>query len=436
MNTKNIVAILMATIIAMAMFAPTAMAGTTDATLSNTPPYICDKWEEMGGDEVMDPILPGSTPIAVKICACVCDINGNDDIASVTAYTSKGPITLVQDPTVDCSACTCMPPATTLPCEGWSGILTLDPCDPAGPYRIMVIAEDVAGDRDCEENFIEYESSGVLINLVPSQINFGPIEICTPSYFMTTIENTGNEKAIVTVTASDMSAGGIPEKLITAANLDVNRVMGLSAPGVILPKTFKCGVPQDVEFSIHAPVGTKPGTYQGTITLSFAAVTPCKQIYDLGDPTGLENLAEPAAIHMRGWSTELVTFDTGGNYGRATKYQARLVWGPEEQNDGNCAEVDFTDCNDKELQKITIRHLVGMADDSFDVYVGTVRIGSYADCTSNQEVWTETSFYAPVGTCCPVTVKICATGPAWSMHSTYGQLAIDWIEMTCCGTCP
>jgi hypothetical protein len=425
MNTKNIVAILMATIIAMALITPMAMAngGTTDATLENSPPYICDKWEEMGGNVVVNPILPGTGPIDVKICACVCDINGNDDITSVTAYTSKGPITLVQDPTVDCTACTCPPAPLVLPCEGWSGILTLDPCDPAGPYRIMVIAEDQSGDIDCEENFIEYESV-ILIELVDDKINFGTIEICTPSFFTTQIHNYGNDKAVVTVTASDMTSGG---NIISAVNLDVDTVWDLTDPGVTLDKVFKCCVEQDVNFSIHAPVGTKPGTYSGTITLAFDHAPECTERFDL--------CAADGTVPADGWSDEVVTSGTGGNYGGAGPDTGRLVWDKDDPA-GNCASWTFSNCDGNELQRITIRHLVGMADDSFDVYVDSTLIGHYADCPSNQEVWQETSFYAPDGICCPVTVEICATAPAWSGHSSWGQLAIDWIDMTCCGTCP
>jgi hypothetical protein len=109
---------------------------------------------------------------------------------------------------------------------------------------------------------------------------------------------------------------------------------------------------------------------------------------------------------------------------------------PGDDLSTNCAEVTFSNCAGKELQWITICHLVGLGDDSFDVFVDGTLIGHYADCTSNQEVWQETSFYAPDDICCPVTVKICPTTVAWSGYNQWGQLAIDWIDMTCCGTCP
>jgi hypothetical protein len=83
MNTKNIVAILMATIIAMALFAPTAMASTPiTIEVPNEPPVVVCKCE---GPNPVTPNMDPDDPVTVTICAVVCDPNGKDDISTVTA---------------------------------------------------------------------------------------------------------------------------------------------------------------------------------------------------------------------------------------------------------------------------------------------------------------------------------------------------------------
>lgn len=88
------------------------------------------------------------------------------------------------------------------------------------------------------------------------------------------------------------------------------------------------------------------------------------------------------------------------------------------------------------LDSLLIEALDGIADDSFDVYVDGTLVYSYTNGIpiNDPEVWSWHNidlkpFMIPCfGT---HTVKIDATGPAWAAWSTYGQLAINMIELYC-----
>jgi hypothetical protein len=92
-----------------------------------------------------------------------------------------------------------------------------------------------------------------------------------------------------------------------------------------------------------------------------------------------------------------------------------------------------------------MRHLDGIADDSFDVFVkehvppyNWVNAGHYADWQVgveepiDQETWLRTSFdLSGVSLAARqlVEVKLVATDGQWSGFSTFGQVAFDWIEL-------
>jgi hypothetical protein len=83
---------------------------------------------------------------------------------------------------------------------------------------------------------------------------------------------------------------------------------------------------------------------------------------------------------------------------------------------------------------LTIRHLDGLADDSFKVEIQNADLswtdmGSYGDKGNAAEVWTETSFDIPEGRSGLLTFRITATDGEWAQCDTYGQLALDWAEL-------
>jgi hypothetical protein len=439
MNTKNIVAIMMASIIAMALFAPTAMAQGTDVvvTVPNAAPYICDKWEE---PEVVEPDPLG--PVPVTIHACVCDPNGEGDIDTVVAYTPKGAIPLLPSD-VDCSACTCV--HADLPCVGYSGTFEMDPCDPAGKYAITVIATDTNGAKsNAVTNEFEYLSIVYLDigfdQIIFEEIVFGEKQYVSPGY----IHNMGNDKMRIRISATAMTGeDGDESEIILDAGVGVEEY-DLLPPDVPVEfkHIFKCCVETPIEFSIFVPFGTPPGAYSGTITIEGDHVVECTETIDLGSAIGPgDDCSKPSGVldPTWDWSDKVATTHTGGNYGGIGGCGARMVWGANTDPDvpgDEWASVMFFDCERNCLQAITVKHLDGLTDDSFDVFVNGDCIGSYAWSGDTTEYWVVSTFPVEYGVYhCPVEVKLVATGDAWGGLGRYGQLAIDWIQMTCCESC-
>jgi hypothetical protein len=127
-------------------------------------------------------------------------------------------------------------------------------------------------------------------------------------------------------------------------------------------------------------------------------------------------------------------------------------WGNE---DGGGAVTAFPGDNDpagyvilyadkSKPKTVSIRHLDGQTNDSFDVSVldatGTwVSLGSYPDNGETTETWITTEFsLASVNLAGPnILIKILPTGittPPWAGFATYGQLAIDKVQLL--GTVP
>lgn len=124
----------------------------------------------------------------------------------------------------------------------------------------------------------------------------------------------------------------------------------------------------------------------------------------------------------------------GGNYGgRQTE---SCVVRPANTNDSiDSAEVILLTPQGS-AKKLIIRHLDGIADDSFDVKVQHangewVFVGSYQDDGSSER-WKTAEFDLTgitLGRGRDIPVKIIATGAIWSEKPIWGQLAIDWIEL-------
>ena len=302
MNTKNIAAILMATIIVMAFITPMAMAEDTSADVGNLPPYICCKWEEdsdgnpsTSGDFFVSPLAP-----EVTIKACICDPNVDpngactgitDEIASVTATVTDGAglsYTATLEPVMSggCPVvCDCPPipcecsyvgyDGANLPCYLYEGTLTMGECDPAGDYTVTVVAEDTTGGvSDPVENIFVYSGSFVLetdfTEVVYGAVEIGQHKVVTGYQ----IHNAGNVDAKVTLSASSMThAQGFPT---VDMNLDasIGGQSNIPLPAgttVTFDHVFKCCIWTPVEFSITPPAGIPAGSYTGTLTIGMVA---------------------------------------------------------------------------------------------------------------------------------------------------------------------
>ncbi|MFC1910845.1 cellulase family glycosylhydrolase [Chloroflexota bacterium] len=120
----------------------------------------------------------------------------------------------------------------------------------------------------------------------------------------------------------------------------------------------------------------------------------------------------------------------------------RCIW--DKSDNDPTAYVTLTNCFDQGAQlMLNIRHLDGIADDSFGVEVmnnsdAWVNIGYFTDWLvgieepTNQETWLVTDFELSgvmLDAYQPVEVKLTATGTKWSGFNTFGQVAFDWIAL-------
>lgn len=121
----------------------------------------------------------------------------------------------------------------------------------------------------------------------------------------------------------------------------------------------------------------------------------------------------------------------GGEYG-----EGAVTAYPGDNDDAGYVTLDTPKGAAKAIR---IRHLDGLADDSFDVSVKDVHgnyvfVGSYAD-QSATEKWEVTTFVLPNGETLQldrggtIEVKIKLTGAHWSGFDTWGQLAIDKVDL-------
>ena len=131
----------------------------------------------------------------------------------------------------------------------------------------------------------------------------------------------------------------------------------------------------------------------------------------------------------------------GGNWGGiGAGMQCRVVWHDASDPTPGYATLtlDTTALGETGFARhIVLRVLDGIADDSFNVYVKNpggdwALVYSYTCDPSTSEYWVDHDIYsfpAGKGQGTTIEIKIEATGDAWSGFGTYGQLAVDWVEV-------
>ncbi len=154
---------------------------------------------------------------------------------------------------------------------------------------------------------------------------------------------------------------------------------------------------------------------------------------DIGSETAAQS------VGMSGWGPVEPTAH-GGNWGgfSGTGEDCRVIW---DASDDDPSAIITLDRGVKRgaATAIRMRHLDGIADDSFDIYVkdvhgSYVKIGSW-DGSPGPEDWVTDEFSLPNGKTLQlgrgrsVEVKLVATGDKWSGFGTYGQVAFDSIEL-------
>lgn len=277
----------MASIVAMAIAVPMAMGDNdpvadTSVSVGNAPPGVCYKWEEPDDQpetpnttEVMPNQYPNNKNVTIK--ACVCDPNGEDDIASVKADVT-GPtgftpvtVTLTRHPETDpeCEPYTCPLPYPTADCWQYDGTFVMGPCDPAGTYTVVVTVTDQAGETGSMNNTFEYLS---LIAMTAGDVAFGSVAPGGSSTASSTITVYGND-AIKFVDAAPANYDDPdPGDGIVWSNMmsGVNTIADDQITTTWNPTTCidGCLDTADVPFTLDVPAGTQPGAYGGTITFT------------------------------------------------------------------------------------------------------------------------------------------------------------------------
>ncbi|MDD3647114.1 MAG: hypothetical protein PHS44_01250 [Candidatus Dojkabacteria bacterium] len=138
------------------------------------------------------------------------------------------------------------------------------------------------------------------------------------------------------------------------------------------------------------------------------------------------NEDQPGTHSLEGWSDP----DLPGNFGgcnSGTNCHYRQIIERTCREEDRSASVVF-DADNAIINSIRVRHLDGLTDDSFDVYLNdTNLIGTYSD-QYNDETWLETSF--PINNVSgEIKITLTATGDIWNNCSSYGQVAVNWIEI-------
>ena len=143
---------------------------------------------------------------------------------------------------------------------------------------------------------------------------------------------------------------------------------------------------------------------------------------NLHEDTGvcvIDSAASPA-----GWGVPAIA---GGTYGEKPYSDFCLVWEPTCAAGNELASVQLNFLGGDE--NILISHLDGLSNyDSFDVILDGTVVGHYTDVQDSKEIWLTTAF--PVTIDAGVhTVALKVTDQAWSGCDSWGQLAIESINV-------
>ena len=128
-----------------------------------------------------------------------------------------------------------------------------------------------------------------------------------------------------------------------------------------------------------------------------------------------------------------------GGWGGAAHGTFAVVWQhgtiDVPTNPGRMAECTISGVSGKTPAKVKINYLQGIANDDFCVFAsgfgGTFYLVACVDETNTAgEMWVDVELtLPPMASGQDVTIKILATGNAWSAFSSYGQLAVDSIKI-------
>jgi hypothetical protein len=199
-------------------------------------------------------------------------------VVSATGFTVQT-VNLNPDSTVDCAGCTCTP-HPEMDCVGYSGTVNLHCCDPAGTWCVTVIATDEKDlSSDPVKNTFELMSLKAL-DIDFTSLAFGTInpgssgEVKGDDTFSDgdgkpTVKNMGNDPIDVEMLQADLvgTAGTIPGSNMEGNVSDVEGYQSLN-PVHLFGTNIECEDTDYIDFKLNIPLGTKPGSYSGTLTIT------------------------------------------------------------------------------------------------------------------------------------------------------------------------
>lgn len=144
------------------------------------------------------------------------------------------------------------------------------------------------------------------------------------------------------------------------------------------------------------------------------------------DEVNIGDTTSEADHNLVSWSDPIVW---SSGYGGGDNGTFRLLMGRGDTCVGSESATFTLDAGTNSATKLTLTHLDGSQDDSFDVYVNSVKIGHYEWDGNTAEQWKTTTFNLSTPVSGTVNVELVATDPVGSWCATWGQVAFSLAKL-------
>ncbi len=151
------------------------------------------------------------------------------------------------------------------------------------------------------------------------------------------------------------------------------------------------------------------------LIICFATTALAVDHVDIGNPDS------ESGHNMQSWGP-IEPATSSGSYGGID--HCRATWSTLDGTTNATIDLDFGDGMNVQ---VAFKHLEGLADDSFKVYLDGVLQYTHNE-TMTSEHWFDSGFSVSV-TPGIHTLEFDATGPQWSQWTAYGQLCIAEISV-------
>jgi hypothetical protein len=171
------------------------------------------------------------------------------------------------------------------------------------------------------------------------------------------------------------------------------------------------------------------------ITTSFVLIpTTATADLDIIDEVDIGDTTSEMGHNLNSWGP-IEPLTHGGGWGGASSgilstgdTDLRTTWAPSVSDNDPSATLTLS-TGEYIATTLTIIALDGLADDSFDVYLGDELVYCYDWSGDKTEFWVEHGIPVRVEAGVTITLKITATGPAWGSIGTWGQLGIAYVAL-------